>query len=64
MREWCVALPDRHQAFVRHAMRIAAYDAVLGFLAVLNGARVVDDPPHGELGWSTPDRMVARQTTV
>jgi hypothetical protein len=49
MWEWYAALPDRDQAFVRHAMRIAAYSAVFGFFDVLDGARVVDNPPHGEL---------------
>jgi hypothetical protein len=49
MWDWYTALSARDQGFVGHAMRIAAYGAVFGFFDVLDGSRVVDDPPHGEL---------------
>jgi hypothetical protein len=57
MWDWYSGLPDRDQALVRHSMRIAAYGAVFGFLAVLDGASVIDDPPHGtlQLTYVNPD---------
>ena len=49
MWEWYTGLPDRDQALVRHALRIAAYAAVFNLFAVLDGSAVIDDPPHGQL---------------
>lgn len=49
MWDWYTRLPERDQAFVRHAMRIAAYGAVFHFFAALDGSAVIDDPPHGQL---------------
>jgi hypothetical protein len=57
MWEWYTALPDRDKALVGQAMRISAYGALFGILAMIDGVRVIDDPPHGELRltYVTPD---------
>lgn len=49
MWDWYTRLPERDQGFVRHAMRIAAYSSVFGVFAMLDGSRVIDNPPHGQL---------------
>jgi hypothetical protein len=55
--DWYTALPERDKSLVRHAMRISAYGALFGVFAMIDGARQVDDPPHGELrlAYVTPD---------
>ena len=42
---------------IRQAMRIAAYSAIFGFFAALDGSRAHRDPPHGQLRltYSSPD---------
>ena len=49
MWDWYSGLPHHDKAMAQHAMRIAAYGAVFGFFAALDGSRSVDDPPHGQL---------------
>jgi len=49
MWDWYTGLPGPDKAMVRHAMRIAAYGAIFGFFATLDGSAVIDDPPHGQL---------------
>jgi hypothetical protein len=49
MWDWYTGLPDYDKAMVRQAMRIAAYGAIFGFFAALDGSRSIDDPPHGQL---------------
>ena len=47
--DWYTGLPERDKALVRQAMRLSAYSALFGIFAMIDGARAVDDPPHGEL---------------
>lgn len=47
--DWYSGLPRRDRALVRQAMRLSAYSALFGVFAMIDGARAVDDPPHGEL---------------
>jgi hypothetical protein len=49
MWDWYSGLSGRDKALVCQVMRIAAYGSVFGFFAVLDGARAIDDVPHGEL---------------
>jgi hypothetical protein len=49
MWDWYTGLTDYDKAMVRQAMRIAAYGAIFGFFAALDGSRSIDDPPHGQL---------------
>ena len=49
MWAWYTSLPDRDQAMVRQAMRIAGYGAIFGVFAALDGSAAIDDPPHGQL---------------
>ena len=49
MWDWYSGLPDHDKAMAQRAMRIAAYGAVFGFFAALDGSRAIDDPPHGQL---------------
>jgi hypothetical protein len=47
--DWYNQLAYRDQALVLQAMRIASYSAIFGFFAALDGARQIDNPPHGRL---------------
>ena len=47
--DWYTGLPGRDKALVRQAMRLSAYSALFGVFAMIDGARAVDDPPHGQL---------------
>jgi hypothetical protein len=47
--DWYAALPDRDKGLVGQAMRISAYGALFGIFAMIDGVRVFDDLPHGEL---------------
>lgn len=49
---WYNRLPAGDQQMVTEAVRDAARAAVFGFLCVLDGVRVIDDPPHVDL-WLT-----------
>lgn len=57
MWDWYTGLTDRDKALVRHAMRIAAYASIFNLFAMLDGSKVIDDPPHGRLRLSyiSPD---------
>src|ERR1700678_3532158 len=63
MWDWYTSLPDYDKAMVRQAMRIAAYGAIFGFFAALDGSRSIDDPltqvdPAGA-GRKTPNATVS-----
>lgn len=46
---WFTALESTDRAFVESVIRMAAHSAVFGVLAMLDGVRVIDGPPHGDL---------------
>jgi len=46
---WFRRLPVADQQMVMECVRDAAHAAVFGLLCVLDGVRVVDDPPHADL---------------
>jgi hypothetical protein len=46
---WFSQLAAGDQQMVAECVRDAAHAAVFGFLCVLDGARVLDDPPHADL---------------
>jgi hypothetical protein len=46
---WYDSLDQYGQASVRQILRIGGYSTLFGVLAVLDGSRVIDDPPHGRL---------------
>jgi hypothetical protein len=47
--DWYGHLSPEDRQFVRFVARHAAHSVLFGMLAVLDGVRVVDQPPHGEL---------------
>jgi hypothetical protein len=49
LQAWYEALEPDDQQMVTEVARDAAHAAVFGFLTVLDGVRVIDDPPHAEL---------------
>ena len=49
MWDWYTGLTDRDKALVRQAMRIAAYASIFDLFAMLDGSKVIDNPPHGDL---------------
>jgi hypothetical protein len=46
---WYDSLDQRGQTNVRRILRIVGYSTLFGVFAVLDGSRVIDDPPHGRL---------------
>src|SRR5262245_22583207 len=46
---WFRRLPGPDQQMVMECVRDAAHSAVFGLLCVLDGVRVIDDPPHVDL---------------
>jgi hypothetical protein len=46
---WFNQLRGADQQMVVECVRDAAHAAVFGFLCILDGVRVIDDPPHAEL---------------
>jgi len=58
---WFSALADADRRHVASAMRLAAQSTLFGVLAVLDGVRSIDDPPHGELvlSWRPPHGTVS-----
>ena len=49
LHEWYEGLSLDDRTMVTEALRRVADLATFGFLCVLDGVRVIDDPPHGEL---------------
>jgi hypothetical protein len=47
--EWFRSLDNEGRTFVQFVARSAAHATLFGVLAALDGVRVVDDPPHGNL---------------
>jgi hypothetical protein len=46
LQGWYLGLDETGQRMVREVVRNAAHAAVFDFLCVLDGIRVIDDPPH------------------
>lgn len=46
---WYRSLGDQDREMLREVIRDAAHSAIFGVLCVLDGVRVVDNPPHVEL---------------
>lgn len=63
--DWYNGLSDEHRAHVDTAISRAAHAAVFGLLAVLDGARTIDDGKgRFELAYVTDQRTVLNPQTI
>lgn len=55
LQAWYLALDENGKRMVREVVRNAAHAVVFDFLCVLDGVRVIDDPPHVEVQLTVVD---------
>jgi hypothetical protein len=62
LHEWYEGLGHDDRTMLTEALRRVADFATFGFLCVLDGVSVIDDPPHGQLRLTFTDADGVEQT--